>query len=168
MKRGEVYFISIPHSTGHEMMKNRPGVVVSCPDKGSSSLVTVVLCSASASQDRRNHITLRTLRKLTVAMCEHVCTIDCSRLGSYLGEVTASELQSIDIGLLSHLGLDLFSPPPRNAQSSDTPEPEEPAAPDEPDEPVEEAVCGDTVAAELAVYKMLYNDLLTRMLGGVR
>ena len=162
MKRGEVYFVSIPHSTGHEMMKDRPGVIVSCTDRGPQKVVTVVLCSSSTSRDIRNHVTLRTLRKMTVAMCEHVCTVDCSRIGTYLGEVTASELQSIDIGLLSHLGLDLFTPTPRNTQTAAKPEPEE------ADEPVEETVCCDAVAAELAVYKMLYNDLLTRMIGGVR
>ena len=167
MKRGEVYFVSIPHSTGHEMMKDRPGVIVSCTDRGPQKVVTVVLCSTSTSRDFRNHVTLRTLQKMTVAMCEHVCTVDCSRLGTYLGEVSASELQSIDIGLLSHLGLDLFAPTPRNVRVAVEPEPEE-AEPEEADEPAEETVCCDAVAAELAVYKTLYNDLLTRMLGGVR
>lgn len=167
MKRGEVYFISIPHSTGHEMMKDRPGVIVSCTDRGPQPVVTVVLCSTSANRDIRNHVTLRTLRKMTVAMCERVYTVDCSRLGTYLGEITASELQSIDIGLLSHLGLDLFTPTPRNTLVAVEPETEEPE-PEEVDEPAEEPACCDAVAAELAVYKTLYNDLLTRMLGGVR
>lgn len=168
MKRGEVYFVSIPHSTGHEMMKDRPGVIVNCTDKGPTKVCTVVLCSASANPDMRNHVTLRTLRKMTCAMCEHVYTIDCSRLGTYLGEVTASEMQSIDIGLLSHLGLDMFAPTPRNAPATPEPESEPEQVELHNPEPIDEAVSSDSVSAELAVYKVLYNDLLTRMLGGAR
>ena len=161
MKRGEIYFISIPYSTGHEMQKDRPGIIVSRDSQAPSSTVTVVLCSTSANPDRQYHVTVRSMRKLSVAMCEHVCAVDCSRLGTYLGEASPQEMQAIDIALASSLGLDFGSPSSRTAQPAEPVE-EEVVAPTAP------ADGSATIKAELDVYKMLYNDLLSRMLGGAR
>ena len=163
MKRGDIYFIKIPYATGHEMMKDRPGIIVSRNTSAPQHTVNVVLCSSSC-RDHPSHVTVRSTQRVSQAMCEHILTVDCSRIGSYIGEATRQEMQAIDIALASTLGLDFgLSPEPR----AEPPLKDSPAA--EPEEKKEDTPTRITaVTAELDVYKMLYNDLLTRTLGGIR
>ena len=158
MKRGDIYFIRIPHSTGHEMQKDRPGIIVSRNSSAPMSTVNVVLCSSS-TRDHPAHVTIRSLQRVSQAMCEHILTVDNSRIGTYLGEATPQEMMAVDIALASNLGLDFGG----HRQI-----PAEPA--ESPAETDVEVLSADKarIESELNVYKMLYDDLLTRMLGGAR
>lgn len=156
--RGDIFYIGIPGGTGHEMLKSRPGVVISGDALNkSSTCVTVVMCSASNKRDLPEHIVLRSTPLISTAMCEHIYTVDKSRLEQRMGRCSKSELAAIDIGIMAALGLDAYGL----------------ARPVEADE--EEApVCGPFPLVEpnmeLAIarierdtYKRLYESLMDRM-----
>lgn len=104
IKRGDIYYVTIPHATGHEMEKDRPAVVVSCNELNDTSpCVIVVFCSGSTKSELPEHVTIRSTPKKSTAMCEHICTVDKSRLGNGLGCVTAQELAQIDVGIMAGL-----------------------------------------------------------------
>lgn len=105
MKRGDIYVISIPYATGREMRKNRPGVIVSGGETDRLEVVQVVMCSGSNEHALGTHVRLRSTPRPSRAMCEHIYTVDLSRLGKCLGHVTEDEMAEIDRALMTALGL---------------------------------------------------------------
>lgn len=106
MERGEIYYIKITQATGHEMRKSRPGVIVSANaalDK--AEVVQVVLCSGSSEHGIETHVPLRNTPIPSCAMCEHLYTVDKSRIGNFMGRCTEGELAVIDNALRLVLGL---------------------------------------------------------------
>lgn len=52
MRRGEIYWVDIPNAIGHELMKDRPAIIVSCDALNDNSpVVQVVYCSASPKKE---------------------------------------------------------------------------------------------------------------------
>ena len=158
IKRGEIYYIDIPYSTGHEMEKDRPGIIVSCDELNRTSpVVAVVMCSASCKHELPEHITIRSTEQISTALCENVYTVEKSRVGRYVGRCTKREMEQVDLGLLSGLGLAQYGL----------------ASPQE-DEEEPEPVRGDTedgtasmalviAQTERDTYKRMYESLLARM-----
>lgn len=82
MRRGEIYWVDIPNAIGHELMKDRPAIIVSCDALNDNSpVVQVVYCSASPKKELPEHITIRSTEQISTALCENVYTVDKSRLG---------------------------------------------------------------------------------------
>ncbi len=106
MKRGEIYIIQIPFATGREMRKNRPGVVVSGGELEGRGLLQVVLCSGSSEHGIVTHVPIGGLQKPSVAMCEHLYTVDRSRIGALAGRCAEAEMAEIDrvLGIVLGLG----------------------------------------------------------------
>lgn len=144
MKRGEIYWIRIPSNTGHELMKDRPGIIVSRGPITTAATVNVVMCSASYKADAPEHITIRSTPRVSTAMCEHIYTVDRSRIEEYLGKVSEQEMQAVDMGIASALGLDCFQ--------------------SKREKPVAAPAAVSAEAVELAVYKQLYGELLDKVL----
>lgn len=141
MRRGDIYYIEIPYSTGHEMMKNRPGIVVTNGDRlENCTTVQVVVCSASNQRHMETHVRVASTPAPSVAMCEHIYTVDLSRLVSHLGCVSGSEMAAIDAALRLALGL------------------REPAG-------AENAVAMEELQTELEFYRRLYSQVSDYMLG---
>lgn len=115
MRRGEIYWVDIPNAIGRELMKDRPAIIVSCDALNDNSpVVQVVYCSASPKKELPEHITIRSTEQISTALCENVYTVDKSRVGRYVGRCTKREMEQVDLGLLSGLGLaqyGLASPP---------------------------------------------------------
>ena len=105
MKRGDIYIIQIPFATGREMRKNRPGVIVSGGELEGRGLLQVVLCSATSEHSIEPHVPIRSTPRPSVAMCEHLYTVDRSRIGTPVGRCTEAELAEIDKALGTLLGL---------------------------------------------------------------
>lgn len=56
IKRGNIHYIDIPNAIGHEMMKDRPGVIISCdPMNYTSPVVSVVFLTGSRPAPRKVH-----------------------------------------------------------------------------------------------------------------
>lgn len=107
--RGEIYYVAIPYATGHEMEKDRPAIVVSCEELNRTSpCVAVVMCSASPKKELPEHITIRSTPVPSTALCEHLYTVDKSRIRRYVGRCTRAELVQVDIGIISALGLGAY------------------------------------------------------------
>ena len=156
--RGEIYYVAIPYATGHEMEKDRPAIVVSCEELNRTSpCVAVVMCSASPKKELPEHITIRTTPVVSTALCEHIYTVDKSRLRRYVGRCTRAELAQVDIGIISALALGAYG----------LARPEEAAAEAHPVEQPFPLVQPDMELAiaqvERDVYKSLYESLLDRM-----
>ena len=151
MRRGEIYWVDIPNAIGHELMKDRPAIIVSCDALNDNSpVVQVVYCSASP-------ITIRSTEQISTALCENVYTVDKSRVGRFVGCCTRREMEQVGLGLLSGLGLAQYGL----------------ASPQE-DEEGPEPVRGDTedgtasmalviAQTERDTYKRMYESLLARM-----
>lgn len=81
MRRGEIYWVDIPNAIGHELMKDRPAIIVSCDALNDNSpVVQVVYCSASPKKELPEHITIRSTEQISTALCENVYTVDKSRV----------------------------------------------------------------------------------------
>lgn len=102
MRRGEIYWVDIPNAIGHELMKDRPAIIVSCDALNDNSpVVQVVYCSASPKKELPEHITIRSTEQISTALCENVYTVDKSRVGRFVGRCTQREMEQVDLGLLS-------------------------------------------------------------------
>lgn len=156
--RGEIYWVDIPNAIGHELMKDRPAIIVSCDElNGNSPVVQVVYCSASPKKELPEHITIRSTEQISTALCENVYTVDKSRVGRYVGRCTKREMEQVDIALLSGLGLAQYG----LARPAEAPEPAE---------PVREVTEGGVAPMALIIaqterdtYKRMYESLLARM-----
>lgn len=158
IQRGDIYYIDIPYATGHEMEKDRPGIVVSCDALNETSpCVNVVFCSASSKRELPEHITIRSTPLPSTALCEHIYTVDKSRIGKLVGRATAAEIEMVNIGIMSGLNLgktELASPcePVSEEQQSNSN--------GETDGSLLDLV---RAQAERDTYKVLYERLLDRM-----
>ena len=168
MRRGEIYWVDIPNAIGHEMMKDRPAIIVSCDALNDNSpVVQVVYCSASPKKELPEHITIRSTEQISTALCENVYTVDKSRVGRYVGRCTKREMEQVDLGLLSGLDLGLLSGLGLAQYGLASPQEDE-------EEPEPEPVHGDTedgtasmalviAQTERDTYKRMYESLLARM-----
>lgn len=158
IKRGDIFYVTIPYATGHEIEKDRPGIVVSCDELNRASpCVAVVMCSASNKRDLPEHITIRTTPVVSTALCEHIYTVDKSRLGKFVGRCTKAEIAALDIGIMSALALgayDLARPVEAAAEAHPIEQPFPLVQPD-----MELAI----VQVERDTYKSMYESLLDRM-----
>lgn len=106
VRRGDIYYITVPYHTGRETKKDRPGIVVSCNKLNKGNVIAVVVfCSSSCSWDAPEHVQIKTTPRPSTAMCEHIYTVDRSRIGSYLGRVSKKELLAIDVAIMAGLGI---------------------------------------------------------------
>ena len=97
MRRGEIYWVDIPNAIGHELMKDRPAIIVSCDALNDNSpVVQVVYCSASPKKELPEHITIRSTEQISTALCENVYTVDKSRVGRFVGRCTRREMEQVD------------------------------------------------------------------------
>lgn len=88
---------------------------------------------------------------MSVAMCEHIYTVDKSRMGNYVGSLTEQELRMLDVGIMVALGIG-GTPEPENLRGGT------PAQTEEQRE-LERTRC------ELETVKAMYERLLDRMTG---
>lgn len=164
IKRGDIVYVEIPYATGHEMMKDRPAVVVSSNAMNyTAPVVNVVYLTGSKQPDRPFHVEVRAAMSArhgsSTALCEHIYTVDKSRLGKVMGTCSEEEMAAIDDGILLSLALGdgkyrldrgrMVPPPAPQARVED-----------------ERDIDADLLRAELETYKRLYGELLDRVVGG--
>ena len=156
IKRGEIYYVAIPRATGHEVQKDRPGIVVSCDALNRrSGTVALVMCSASAGRrDLPEHVVIRSTPISSTAMCEHIYAVDKSRLGKPLGVCSRKEMDAVDAGIMAGLGLGM----------SDS----EKSAENGPKNTGADRMTLVRAETERDTYKALYESLMDRMSMGQR
>lgn len=167
MKRGEIYFLSIPTgtTTGYEIMYSRPAIVVSCDNLASSGgAVTVVPCSSSQRSKLRCHVDIASTDRDCRALVEQITTVDKSRLSRCLGRVTPDELKRIDAALLNYLALPGADEEDRDLREEGVEIVDRSGGTVAQFVPKTSACETDALRAELAIYKQLYSDLLGRVI----
>ena len=101
IKRGQVYYISADTHTGAEIGMYRPGVVISSTERNEkSSVVTIVYATTGRGHDEESILVpLPTSRKRSVAVCDQIFTVDKSRVGRFMFELTDFEMFQIEMAL---------------------------------------------------------------------
>lgn len=107
MKRGEIYYISNDRGQiGHEVMKDRPAVIVSNDGfNEKSGMVTVVYLTRTPREDLISHVAVRSTGRTSEALCEQISTISAARVNRYMGTVTEDEMRRIEIAIQIHLAM---------------------------------------------------------------
>ena len=106
MNRGDIYWIDLNPTTGSEINKQRPYVLVGAtPINQARHTVVVVPLSTSAKARPPITISVSCLNKKVTAVCDQIRTVDKSRLKSFIGALSDDDLNSLDDGLRQVLNL---------------------------------------------------------------
>lgn len=106
MKRGEVWWVAFDPSVGGEIQKTRPAVIVS--NDSTNSLLNRLQVVAISSQVSRVYAAeaIITLNGQTrKAMADQLTTVSKLRVGSKIGELSASDVAEVERVIKFQLGL---------------------------------------------------------------
>lgn len=111
IKRGDVYYIESIYSTGSEQRGGRPAIIVSNEKNNQhSTTVEVVYLTTQPKNDLPTHVTIRSLSRESVALCEQITTVSTERIGAYKGHVTEAEMMNLEVAMLISLDLNTGKP----------------------------------------------------------
>lgn len=101
--RGDVYWGRLDPTVGSEIQKTRPVVVLSInPLNKARKTVVIVPLSTSAPAIEFLNVALK---GGSVARCEHIRSIDKTRLAEKIGSISNADLDKIEAGLSRVLGM---------------------------------------------------------------
>lgn len=111
IRRGEIYYADLDPVVGSEQGKRRPVLIVQndLGNKHSPTTVIVPITCRSKKNDLPTHVTIPQLVGLvadSLALVEHIRTIDQTRLREYLGRISDKVQDAIDKALVVSVGLD--------------------------------------------------------------
>lgn len=108
IRRGDIFYINNSRGqVGSETMKDRPGIIVSNNKNNRySNEITVVFLTASPKKEMPTHVTIKSIRRQSVALCEAPTTIDKLRISRFIGRATGQEMEEINEKLKIALQLD--------------------------------------------------------------
>lgn len=135
------------------MRAGRPAIIVS-NDTGNENaeIVEVVYLTTQPKKDLPTHVSIRSTKYKSTALCEQITTVAKKRIGEYCGTCTEAEMEMVENAMLISLGIDYG-----DGDYYD----EEETAPGNSDELVR-------VTAERDTYKKLYESLVTKLIGVVK
>lgn len=106
MRRGDIYIIKRRDTIGAEIMKARPGVIISNDAlNDTSEVVEVVYLTTSPKKDLPTHVSINATGVESVVLCEQIDSVSLRLLGECVGTCTREEMAAIDNSLLCSLGL---------------------------------------------------------------
>ena len=110
IKRGDIYYATLDPVVGSEQGDTRPCVVVqnAMGNLHSPTVVIVPLTRKMKKNHLPTHVLISQSRGLgadSLALTEQIRTIDRSRLGGYVGQISAVEQTAIDKALSICVGL---------------------------------------------------------------
>lgn len=96
--RGDIFYINNNRGqVGSEMMKDRPGIIVSNnTNNRHSNEVIVVFLTTSPKNETPTHVIIGSTGRRSVALCEAPTTIDKMRIGKYISRATGQEMEEIN------------------------------------------------------------------------
>jgi len=106
MNRGDVYWVDLNPTTGSEINKQRPCVLVGATpiNRARHTVVVVPLSSVSKARPPLT-ISVSCLGKQVIAVCDQIRTVDKSRLKKSAGSLSEEDLNALECGLRQILGL---------------------------------------------------------------
>jgi len=108
VKRGEIYYVKDTNSVGHEQKDGRPAIIVSNEACNLfSPVVEIVYLTTSFKADKTlpTHVPINSAPEPSIAKCEHIHSVDKSRLSTHLGRCTRHEMRRINMALMISLGI---------------------------------------------------------------
>jgi mRNA interferase MazF len=106
MNRGDIYWVNLDPTTGSEINKQRPCVIVGAtPINKARRTVVIVPLSTSAIVKPPITILVNCLGQQVTAICDQIRTVDKSRLQQLAGVLSEQDLNSLDDGLRKVLSL---------------------------------------------------------------
>lgn len=106
MYRGDIYYINKFESVGSEQFSGRPAIIVSNnKNNAASEVVEIVYLTTQPKSDLPTHVTIRSLDKTSIAICEQITSISKQRIGDYIGRCTVDEMSMLDLALKISLGI---------------------------------------------------------------
>ena len=106
MKRGDIYYIQRHDTVGSEIMKARPGVIVSHDRlNATSDVVEVVYLTTSPKKELPTHVHIQSTGRPSTALCEHIDYVSTLLIGDYCGRCTDAEMDAINTALMCSLNL---------------------------------------------------------------
>ena len=129
IKRGDIWYIESGYNTvGSEQRPGRPAIVVSNDRNNEhSSTLEVVYLTTQPKHDLPTHVTIRSINRESIALCEQITSVAVERFGDYCGRVTEQEMSRIETAMQISLALDVAvavepvreaPPPPRQIPNS--------------------------------------------------
>lgn len=106
MKRGDVWWTAFDPSTGSEIRKTRPAVIVS-NDASNHHMrrVTVLPLTSSTGRVYPTEALVSVNNRSSKVMADQIGTADKSRLKSFIVRLTSEEMARVDQVIKLHLGL---------------------------------------------------------------
>ena len=106
ISRGEVFWARLDPTVGSEIHKTRPVVVLSI-NSLNRARKTVVVIPLSTSAPAIDFLNVE-LKGGSVARCEHIRSIDKSRLSDKIGSISVADIGKIEDGICRVLGTNRF------------------------------------------------------------
>lgn len=160
VKRGDIFYITYSKNFNDSYSYDttgRPGVIVSDDhlNRG-SEYVEVVYLTTKIKRDMPTHADVF-CKSPSTALCETIHTVEKDRIGTYVRTVSDEEMKGIERGLINSLGMSM----------------------NEPKETINDSEATTTIknsellsmqkniqlTAERDMYKKLYEDLLSKVVG---
>jgi len=106
MKRGDIYWVNLDPSTGSEIRKRRPCVLIGATPVNEARRTVVVVPLSSVGKPRPPlAIAVTCLGRKAVAVCDQIRAVDKSRLMEKVEEISREDLAQIEKGLRQALVL---------------------------------------------------------------
>lgn len=107
MKRGQIYYVrSNYRGEGSEQRGGRPAVIVSNDkNNANSNTVEVVYMTTKPKTDLPTHVYIESALRPSTLLCEQISTVSEERIGEWIGELTESEVEDLDVALAISLGM---------------------------------------------------------------
>ena len=103
ISRGEVFWARLDPTVGSEIQKTRPVVVLSI-NPLNRARKTVVVVPLSTSAPAIDYLNVE-LKGGSVARCEHLRSVDKSRLSEKIGSISVADIGKIEDGICRVLGI---------------------------------------------------------------
>jgi len=106
MKRGDVVWIRIDHSSGGEIRKSRPAVIVS-NDAANKHLnrIQVVPITSRIGKIYPSEAFIRVRGEDHKAMAEQIMTVSKQRVDNQLGRLNDDDMRAVELALRVQLGM---------------------------------------------------------------
>lgn len=106
MRRGEVWWVSFTASTGGEVRKTRPAVIVS-NDAANQHANRVQIVPLSSKAEKLYPCEARVLvaGQVSKAMADQIMTVAKERLTERMGSIDQDDLRGVDMAIRIQLGL---------------------------------------------------------------
>jgi mRNA interferase MazF len=106
IKRGEVYWVSLPSSNGRELRGKHPGIVISNNEQNKfSPLITILPLTSQVDKIYPFQVSSYLQEKKGVILVDQIRTVDRKRFSDKLGKLSTEEIEKVEKSLHITLAL---------------------------------------------------------------